>query len=164
MQRHDSVAKTSNAPSLADRSAFWSAIFAGGSAAIGIVSAVVAWRSARIGANVARRQALFSLDAKWADVNELVPAALVGPDVRRAVNALDITASCWHHDIVEKAIIIQSYWLQFESLYDVIAKCDSPVPGYGTRECRSFIGPQVRKAYLAMKAATEKGVALTSTI
>lgn len=153
----------SKEPTLADKSSFWSAIFAGIGAVIGVGAAFISWRAARVSANVARRQALFQLDAKWSDVNEIRPDALIGPDVRNAVNALEMTASCWHHDVVEKAQVIQLYWPQFQSLYDTIARCDAPVPGYG-RPARSFIGDEVRKAYLAMEAVADKGVPLTSNM
>lgn len=152
-----------HAPSLADKSAYLSAIFAGAGAVIGVGAALISWRAARVSANVARRQAVFQLDAKWSDVNEIRPDALIGPHVRNAVNALEMTASCWHHDVVEKAQVIQLYWPQFQTLYETIVRCDAVVPGYG-RPARTFIGEEVRKAYLAMKATAEKGVPLTSTM
>lgn len=150
-------------PSLSDKSAAWSAIFAGASAVVGAGAAFISWRAARLSANVARRQSLFQLDAKWSDVNELRPDALIGPDVRNAVNALEMTASCWHHDVVEKAQVIQLYWPQYKTLYDTIVRCDAAVPGYG-RPAKSFISDEVRKAYLAMRSAEEKGLPITSTI
>jgi hypothetical protein len=164
MQPSDSAFDVITGPSLADRSAFWSAVFAGASGLIGAIAAIVSWKAARVSANAARRQMVFSLDAKWSDVNELDPAALIGPDVRNAVNALEFTASCWHHDSVEKAMIIQLYWPQFATLYETIARCNARVPGYGSRECRSFLSAEVRKAYLSMKSESEKGVPLTSKI
>jgi hypothetical protein len=116
-----------------------------------------------VSANVARRQALFQLDDKWSAVNEIRCEALIGPDVRNAINALELTASCWHHDVVEKAMVIQLYWPQFRTLYDTLVRCSAVVPGYGS-PCKSFIGDEVRKAFLAMEKASKKGVPLTSTI
>lgn len=106
---------------------------------------------------------MFQLDAKWTTVNEIRCNALVGPDVRNAINALELTASCWLHDSVEKAMIIQMYWPQYRVLYDTLVRCEAIVPGYD-RACKSFIGAEVRKAYIAMEELSETGVPLTSTI
>lgn len=59
-----------------EASAVWSAVFAGVGALVAIIAAAVSWRSFRVSARIAKRQALFSLDDCWGDVNEIDPAAL----------------------------------------------------------------------------------------
>jgi len=151
------------APTSADHLALWSAIFSGVSAVVAVIAAALSRRSYRVMEAIAKRQATFSLDTSWHDVNELDQNALIGPDVRRAVNALEMTAMVWNHDIVEKQIIRQLYWVSFQKLYDVLVHCKANVPGYD-RPPSEFISPEAREAFRSMKEFASKSNPTTTTI
>lgn len=62
-------------------------------------------------------------------INAIDPENLITPDVVKAVNALELTASLWNHDVVAKEILHQSYWQSFRDLYDVLYHCNKIPPG-----------------------------------
>ena len=62
------------------------------------------------------------------------------PAIRKMINALNLTASIWHHDIIIKDIIISYYWITFRDLYEKLKGCETLLPGYDKkwrkRNCR----------------------------
>lgn len=131
------------------------AYIAGGIAFAALVTSifalVVAGRANNINISVAKRQGVIDLHFAWRDVNELDVNALIGPDVARAVRALDLTSSLWNHDVIERLILYQSYWASYQHLYETLKVCQSNVPGYDRKACQ-FITPEIDRAYDGMKS------------
>src|SRR5437867_3992179 len=48
-------------------------------------------QAAEVTKNIFRRQGIIDLHRVWQDVNDIDPKSLVGPDVIKAINALDLT-------------------------------------------------------------------------
>jgi hypothetical protein len=122
---------------------FWTLVVAAVALAASIYAIVVSKRTAR-------RTGVIELHRAWADVNELEPSNLIGPDVRTAVNALDLTASLWNHDVIDKNILFQSYWQSFKDTFEILSNTDRVVPGY-RRTARECLTPSIRKAYQDMQ-------------
>lgn len=66
---------------------------------------------------------IFELHKAWEGVNEIDCERYVGPDVTNAVRAMTITASSWLNGLVDKNIIIQNHWEDFELLYNEMMSC-----------------------------------------
>jgi len=110
----------------------------------------IALESNRLNVDFFKRQGVIDLHMAWRAVNELNPDKLVGPDVNLAANALDLTASLWNHDVMEKEILYQSYWDSYRLLFETLKGCDKLVPGYKKKAC-DFITPAVELAYERIK-------------
>lgn len=101
--------------------------------------------------DIARRQGVIDLHMAWQGVNNIDTANLIGPDVINAANAISLTATLWNHDVVEKAILFQSYWTPFKDFYDSLYSCNQLVPGH-RKTCRDLITSDITRAYQEMKA------------
>ncbi|WP_421807416.1 hypothetical protein [Flagellimonas sp.] len=97
-----------------------------------------------------RRQGIIDLHMAWNDVKEINPDKLVTPDIVRAVNAMSLTASLWNHDVIEKAILYQSYWNNYRKLYETLIDLDKQVPGKN-ETCKELVTNDIKRAYEAMK-------------
>src|SRR5688572_21657440 len=73
----------------------------------------VAIGAAVVSRRVARTNSVIDLHNAWREVNAIDPTQPVGPDVRTAINALDLTASLWKHHVIDRQILFQSYWLNY---------------------------------------------------
>jgi hypothetical protein len=96
---------------------------------------------------------VFNLHKSWEGINEIDCDRLIGPDVTNAVRAMTITASSWLNDLVEKKIILENHFEDFELLYGELMRCDKIVPGFEKRDlkCRDFISEEMKRAYEQMK-------------
>lgn len=96
---------------------------------------------------------VFNLHKSWEGVNEIDCDRLIGPDVTNAVRAMTITASSWLNGLVEKKIIFENHFEDFELLYDELMRCGKIVPGFEKRnqKCRDFISEEMTRAYEQMK-------------
>lgn len=96
---------------------------------------------------------VFNLHKSWEGINEIDCDRLIGPDVTNAVRAMTITASSWLNGLVEKKIILENHFEDFELLYDELMRCDKIVPGFEKRsqKCRDFISAEMTLAYNQMK-------------
>ena len=63
-----------------------------------------------------KRQGVFDLHEIWEDVSDINCEDLITDDVITAVNALNLTASLWNHDIVDKDILYDYYWSDYKQL------------------------------------------------
>ena len=97
---------------------------------------------------------VFELHKSWEGVNEIDPERLIGPDVTRAARAMTITASSWLNNLVDKKVIIQNHFEDFELLYNAMVSCKHIVPGFEKRKtiCKDFISEEMKKTYEEMKA------------
>ncbi len=100
----------------------------------------------------------FRLDDAWKGVNEVDCDRLIGPDVTNAINAMQITASSWLHNLVDRDIIVENHFEGFESLYNELNRCDRVVPGFekAKRKCPDFISFEMKRAFEQMKAHRKK--------
>lgn len=66
---------------------------------------------------------------------------------------MTITASSWLNGLVEKKIILENHFEDFELLYKELTRCDKVVPGFEKRnqKCRDFISEEMTRAYEQMK-------------
>ena len=99
-----------------------------------------------------RRQNVIDLHSAWKGVNDIDPNDLNTCDVINAINALDLTALFWNHDIVLKDIMLRSFWRTFKDLYDVLNDCRECVQGKNVT-CRDLLhhSPEIAVAYRSME-------------
>lgn len=130
----------------------YSLIIATFSLIISIGAIYLSGRANSINKNIFKRQGVIDLHMAWQDIREIDKNNLVGPDIVRAVNALSLTASLWNHDVIEKAILYQTYWISYRDLYDTLNSINELVPGH-KRTCKSLMTNEIIKAYEGMKNA-----------
>lgn len=101
---------------------------------------------------------VFKLHESWEGVNEIDCDQLIGPDVTKAGRAMTITASSWLNGLVDKDVIIQNHFDDFETLILEMEKCEKVVPGYEKKssKCKDFVSDEMRQTYLQMKNYKEK--------
>lgn len=146
--------------STSDTIASLSAVLAAGSLGVAFAALRASGKATDISKDIARRQGVTELHMAWKDVNDIDPSKLVGPDVRNAINALSLTATIWNHDVIEKEILLQSYWDTFKNLYDILYSCREIVPGY-KKTANDLITAEITKAYVDMKEESMKKVKQT---
>ncbi|GAN31634.1 MAG: hypothetical protein DYG83_11670 [Candidatus Brocadia sp. AMX2] len=136
---------------------------------IGIIISVWAIRKAEnsntitneLQKNMFKKDKVIDLAMAWNGINAIDPENLITPDVVKAVNALELTASLWNHDVVAKEILHQSYWQSFRDLYDVLYHCNKIPPGL-KKTCRDYITKEISKAYEEIKRYDLNQVAQTT--
>lgn len=98
-------------------------------------------------------QQAFDLHESWKGVNEIDCARLVGPDVVRASRAMSITATSWLNGLVDKKIIVNNHFDDYQNLYLALSSCDKTVPGFerSGKKCIDFITPEIKTAYEEMR-------------
>lgn len=116
-----------------------------------IVSIRSSQKSNRTSIEIARRDKIIELHNSWRDVKDINPTAPIGPDVLAALNALDLTASMWNHDGIDKEIIMQSYWDPFRDLYDKLINMTNLIPGKNQTP-KDSVKPSIKKAYKEMES------------
>ncbi|GAX60390.1 lysyl-tRNA synthetase, partial [Candidatus Scalindua japonica] len=131
------------------------------SLAISLVAVYLAGRASNINKRIFKRQGIIDLHMAWRGVNEIDTDNLIGPDVNNAANALDLTASLWNHDVIEKIVLYQSYWPSFKLLYETLNVCNKQVPGYA-KSCKAFLSSEMTRAYEDMKKFDILSVKTTS--
>jgi hypothetical protein len=122
-------------------------------------------RANEVSINIARKQGVIELFAAWrdvSDINTLEVDKMIGPDILRSYNAMDLTAILWNHDVIQKEILFQQYWKPFRDIYDNLYGSDNLIPGK-KKTCRSLIAKEHTKAYAEMKQMEMSGVVQTYT-
>lgn len=76
-----------------------------------------------------KRQGVISLYAAWRDIKDVDPQKIVTADAINAARTLELTATLWNYDIVEKEIIYQSFWDDYRAFYEKFMASDTQVPG-----------------------------------
>lgn len=104
------------------------------------------------------KEHVFNLHESWDGVNEIDCDQLIGPDVTNASRAMTITASSWLNQLVEKKIIIENHFDDFENLITTMERCDKVVPGFEKKgvKCKDFVSAEMKNAYRQMKTYKEK--------
>jgi len=106
----------------------------------------------------ADKKHVFELYSSWDGINEIDCGELIGPDVTNAVRALTITATAWMDGLVEKKIIVQNHFDDYELVYTVMKDCEKVVPGFEKREvkCLDLLSNDIRDCYERMKQFNER--------
>ena len=65
---------------------------------------------------------------------------------------MTITASAWLNGLVEKKIIMENHYKDFELLFEALNQCNRVVPGFEHRElkCADFLSDEIRRVHNAM--------------
>ena len=101
---------------------------------------------------------IFELHSSWDGINEIDCEELIGPDVTNAVRALTITATAWIDGLVEKKIIVQNHFDDYELVFNVMKDCDMVVPGFEKRgvKCPDLLSDDIRDCYNRMKQFNQR--------
>ena len=113
-------------------------------------------RSLTLDREISRRQQVLLLYDVWKPVRGIDCNNLIGPHVVTAVNALTLTATAWNHDIIDRTILIQTYWPSFEQVFEQLWQCAETAPGQ-KRACQDLLSRQVQIANSQMR---DKALAL----
>ncbi|MCK5805905.1 MAG: hypothetical protein KAI66_23950 [Lentisphaeria bacterium] len=120
---------------------------------VSIVSVFLAGRASRLNKKMFKRQGIIDLHMAWSGISEIDTMNPVTPDVVKAVNALDLTAALWNHDVVEKLVLYQSYWDSYRDIYNTLDGSKKLVQGIN-RRCCDLITKEITRAYEDMKKVT----------
>jgi len=137
-----------------------SAIAAKESATVANTANEIAKSANVLSERIAKRACVIELHQAWQGVNRFDPKKPIYPDAIKGSNALDLTASLWNHDVLEKGILFQSYWKPFKDLYGILSICDLPLQD--GRRIRDMISPAVTLAFKQMEEMELKGVNQTA--
>ena len=96
---------------------------------------------------------VFELHRSWDGVNEIDGDELIGPDVTNAVRALTITATAWLDGLVDKNVIIQNHFDDYELVFNAMNDCEKVVPGFEKRsvKCPDLLSDEIRNSYSQME-------------
>jgi len=117
-------------------------------------------QSMRISIAMFKRQGVIELHATWRDIHGIDQLKPITPHVVDAANALELTASMWNHDIIEREILWQLFWGRYQHIYDTM-NSSAPVPSLHTT-LRNMISAPVTKAYQEMQSYDSSKVAQTT--
>lgn len=109
-----------------------SLVVAGVSALIGLWSLHISKQSADSAKGMFQRQGVIDLYVVWQDVRDIDHTNAIVPDIVRAAKALSLTASLWNHAIIEREILMQSYWDDFSKIYDKLDQWNDLIEGINT--------------------------------
>jgi hypothetical protein len=118
---------------------------------VSMTSVFIAGKASRMNERMFKRQRVIDLYTAWLDIKNIDPANPIAVDVVRGINALGLTATLWHHDIVEHEILFQSYWPSFQALYDSIAATKMVIPKIN-KMGSDCLTNEIKRAYNEMKA------------
>lgn len=124
------------------------------------VAANIAVQSNKTNKEIAKRQGVIDLHVQWSQVSDIDMSDPVVPDIHGAINALNLTASLWNHDVMLKPIILQSYWDSYRDLYDKFYSHNELIEPL-KRTGKSMITNDITKAYNDMKNASLSNVYTT---
>jgi hypothetical protein len=101
--------------------------------------------------------ALHRLELTWAGVNYIDCDRLVGPDVNKAANALEMTSLYWRRNFLDRDILLEKHASNYRMLFEQLDACDKPVPGYTKpkKHCKDFLPAHVRSTYSEIIKATK---------
>lgn len=119
-----------------------------------LIVGLIAWLK-RGGGDLSEEAAVHRLEQAWKDVNYIDCDQLIGPDVNRAANALQLTALYWRKNYIGREVLVEKYGENYCELFEQMNKCNKQVPGYSKPEkyCRDFLPAPVRSTYTLIKKA-----------
>lgn len=80
--------------------------------------------------DIAKKKDVIKLFKYWDKVSYIDKDNIIGPDVFKAANALELTASLWNFDVLDKNMLYEIYWKEFNEFYNVFYNSDILIPGY----------------------------------
>lgn len=121
-----------------------------------LIAGLIAWLLRGRRSHESEEAALHRLEQEWKDVNYIDCDNLVGPDVRRAANALLMTATYWRNGFISKPLLIEHHGNTFIELFDQLDSCDKQVPGYNKpmKRCKDLLTPLVRTTCKQIRLAS----------
>jgi len=99
---------------------------------------------------ISKRQGLIYLYQLWFNVKDIDPSNLIVADLYRGVKALEVTASFWNHDLLDKEILHQSFCEYYKSTFHKIIQIENVIPEIN-KSGRDLLKKQVIEAYEGMK-------------
>lgn len=117
-----------------------------------LVVGVAAWFF-KSGSVQSEDAALNRLEQSWKGISYINCDSLVGPDVEKASNALQMTSMYWRNGFLNKKLIFDQYGTVFIEIFEQIDGCDKQVPGYNKplKFCKDFLSPLIRTTYNEIK-------------
>lgn len=103
-----------------------------------------------------QRQGVIDLYGHWAEIRDinLEKGAQIDPDIVRAVHMLELTATLWNHDIVQKEILAQGFWANFKKFYEKLNQPSIQLEHRGNISAQTLLSTHVQRCYEQMKAHT----------
>lgn len=120
-----------------------------------IANIIIAIKTTKLNKKMLHSQNLIDLHREWKEVNDIDTSDLVGPDVRKAVNAMSLTATHWLEGTIKKEVVYQQYSDAYKTLYTKLSGIDDFVPGYDKR-CKELITEEISEVYIIMKRYKNK--------
>ena len=150
--------------SITDFLAIAALVISGIAAGAAVASYFLARDMQKTSKDIAKRQGVIDLHLAWSNIEEITPTNLKPVAVTRAANVLDLTASLWNNDVVEKTILWQSYWEPYSRFYDVLNNPNNTITMLDgtTRTGKSFLSREIQKAYADMQQYTLRTVQQTT--
>jgi len=128
---------------------------------VSIISIFIAGKASSLNKKMFKRQGVIDLHMAWHGVNDIDLKNPICPDIIKAVNALDLTASLWNHDIVEKIILYQSYWSPYKNIYEKLNSYSDVIIGIN-KKGNDIITKEISRAFEDMKKFDLESVRQTS--
>jgi hypothetical protein len=126
-------------------------------------SADAAERSIETNIAMFKRQGVMDLYGAWENISDIGTdkEKVIVPDIVKAVRALDFTASLWNHDIVEREIIFQSFWEDYDKLFQKLDSMQRLIPLLN-KTGQELLNIRIRRAHAEMKSHSLSAVKQTS--
>lgn len=115
-------------------------------AIMAVVSAIFAWKAAHDAKQLSRRQLLIPLWQYMTSMEVVKPSDLVEPDVKNAINALELVALCCEGGMIDEGVIKRTFKHIFISQYQAIESCPA----------MTFFGGKDGKGILLENPATQR--------
>lgn len=106
-------------------------------------------------------QARDTLRLVWKDANHIDCDQLITPDVLRAVEALETTATIWEFEPLNRPLITR-YKDSFMTLVKELLSCNAVPPGLETR-CDQMVAQRVLKVLEELEGDTAEAISLTNS-
>ena len=78
----------------------------------------------------AKRRFVIDLWDRIGGISDINPQVPIGPDVRKALNALELIAMCWEGNIVDKEMVERIFGKMYRGFYNSISPPDTFISAY----------------------------------
>lgn len=106
-------------------------------------------RNKEITIGIFKRQGVIDLFETWHNINRIDPNEIIAQDVINVVSALELTAAFWNHNIVEREIILQTFFDAYVRSYDSLKKITTLIPGLNSTG-EALLTDPLERAYTEM--------------
>jgi hypothetical protein len=129
------------------------AISAAVSALFALLSLLATHKSFGVAREISRKQGIIDLYEAWRDIHMVNCEKPITPNIVRAVNALNLTASFWAHEVINRDILYQMYWEDYDKIYEALVNSDTEVLGLN-KTCKQLLTKLVTKVHQEMESYT----------